>query len=340
MDRTLRPTWTDQDETVGRLEFIPAPEREQGYRSHPRLEINATEGVFNIHPALRRAIYNPGPMVLEDDLASRLNNIKLNESEKGTLDKVSTRDLRLLAFKSLVPQPAPTPPPAQDDQPPRESTLSAAFWKSFWKREMPHNVRNVWWRLLIRKLPTGVRLHAFIPMIVSPQCRVCQERETDQHLLFGCPAKLEIWKASLNKYIREYDWTVTLIESLFYPVPPKFEALNNLPVYLLLGTIMATIWRYHHKSIREDEPFDSRRVSAAVDLAIGLVTAQLEEKRKSADRARHPSASSQQQFSDIAPFFTLLPLYHMCTDFVDHGQLYSTFDIACLLSQSIVVCVC
>jgi hypothetical protein len=153
---------------------------------------------------------------------------------------------------------------------------------------MPHNARNVWWRLLIKKLPSGVRLHRIIPTIVDRRCRICQgEDETDQHLLFSCPRKLEIWQNALRKHTRTQDWTATIIESLCYPNPPVVETLNNMPLFLLLGSIMATIWRYHHGSIREDTPFETRQVSAAVELAISLAQAQLEEKRKRA-RANLP----------------------------------------------------
>jgi len=190
MDRVFRLVWTDQEASTGHLEFIPAPERLRGFRSHPRLEDNARQGTFTIHPALRRVIDTPGPVSLKDDLADRLNGIRINDSDKGTLGTGTTRGFRLYASR-------PRPPnrnrvPAQV-APPQDPPIPGSFWKDFWKQKMPHNARNVWWRLLIKKLPSGVRLHRMIPVIVGPLCRICQEGdETDQHLLFSCPRKLEI----------------------------------------------------------------------------------------------------------------------------------------------------
>jgi len=203
---------------------------------------------------------------------------------KGTLGTGTTRGFRLYASRPRHQNRNQVPAQAVQPQDP----IPGSFRKAFWKQKMPHNARNVWWRLLIKKLPSGVRLHRIIPTFVGPLCRICQEGdETDQHLLFSCPRKLEIWQNALTKHIRTQDWTAALIESLCFPNAPVVEALNNMPLFLLLGSIMATIWRYHHSSIREDTPFDTRQVSAAVEQAISLAQAQLEEKRKMA-RANLP----------------------------------------------------
>jgi len=266
MDRVFRLVWTDQEASTGHLEFIPAPERLRGFRSHPRLEDNARQGTFTIHPSLRRVIDTPGPLSLKDDLADRLNDIRINDSDKGTLGTGTTRGFRLYASRPRPPNRNRVPAQVAPSQDP---PIPGSFWKDFRKQKMPHNARNVWWRLLIKKLPSGVLLQRMIPAIVGPLCRICQEgQETDQHLLFSCPRKLEIWQNALTKHIRAQEWTAALIESLCYPNPPAVVALNNMPLFLLLGTIMATIWRYHHSSIREDTPFDTRQVSAAVELAV------------------------------------------------------------------------
>jgi hypothetical protein len=100
-------------------------------------------------------------------------------------------------------------------------------------------------------------------------------------MLFACQIKLRIWQYALIKYVEEIDWTGDIIISLFYLRPPVLNITNGISQFLLLGTILATIWKYHHSSIRDEEDFNPQQVSAAIDTAITLVLAQLEgEKRR------------------------------------------------------------
>ena len=279
MDRVFRPVWTDEAKTEGRLEFIPTVERSVGHRTHSRLEENTRRGHFKAHPALRRALDNDGPFDMVDDLAERLNGIAINKSENGTFELASTRAFRQAIFSKSYrpPTPAPHHPPMVAAPPP----LSAAFWTSFWKNKIPHNARNVWWRLLIDKLPSGVHLHSLIPDMVEPLCRVCGvDPETNQHLLFSCPKKLEVWQSSLSKYVEERAWTADYICSLFFPDPDPVKPLHEIPIFILIGTILASVWRYHHAFVREDQALEPRMVLATVDLVITQVRAQLAEKKR------------------------------------------------------------
>jgi hypothetical protein len=105
--------------------------------------------------------------------------------------------------------------------------------------------------------------------------------------------KLEIWKVALLKYVENRTWTGELTISLFYPNPPILAILCGIPQAILLGTILATIWKYHHSSIQDNEPFDRHKVSAAIDIAVNLVVAQLEEKRKQEEhRLQLPAQAS------------------------------------------------
>ncbi|KAG0052741.1 hypothetical protein BGZ90_006406 [Linnemannia elongata] len=137
--------------------------------------------------------------------------------------------------------------------------LTTTFWSSFWKNQIPHNARNVWWRLLINKLPSGLHLHSIIPDMVEPLCRVCgTSLETSQHLLFSCPKKLEVWQGALSKYVEERAWTADFICSLFFPDPDP------------------------------DQAFEPRMVLAAVDLAITQIRAQLAEKKRQNEEREPP----------------------------------------------------
>jgi len=289
MDKVFRPVWTDEAKTEGRLEFIPTEERSTGHRTHSRLEENTRRGHFKAHPALRRALDNDGPFDLADDLAERINEIVINKSENGTFELASTRAFRQAMFSKVYrpPTSAPHHPPMVAPPPP----LTASFWSSFWKNKIPHNARNVWWRLLINKLPSGLHLHSIIPDMVEPLCRVCGlNLETSQHLLFSCPKKLEVWQGALSRYVEERTWTADFICSLFFPDPDPIKPLHDIPIFILIGTILASVWRYHHAFVREDQAFEPRVALAAVDLAITQVRAQLaEKKRQSEEREPPPS---------------------------------------------------
>ncbi|KAG0249406.1 hypothetical protein BGZ95_007558, partial [Linnemannia exigua] len=50
MDRLVKPVWTDGARAEGNLAMIPCDERTIGYRSHPRLECNYTDGHFEAYP--------------------------------------------------------------------------------------------------------------------------------------------------------------------------------------------------------------------------------------------------------------------------------------------------
>jgi hypothetical protein len=201
MDRVFNLVWTDGERTEGTLAFIPHNERALGHRSHHGLEDNVTHGGFKAHSALQQALNVPGPITLEDDLADRIDEIVITQSENGNLGSARTRTFRQAMFSKVYQLPTPPlhHPPMVAPHPP----LTPAFWNTFWKNTILHNARNVWWRLLINKRPSGLFLNSILPgMVDSPLCRVCQVHlETSRHLLFSCSKKLEVWQGALSRYV-------------------------------------------------------------------------------------------------------------------------------------------
>ncbi|KAF8924116.1 hypothetical protein BGZ47_004196, partial [Haplosporangium gracile] len=102
--------------------------------------------------------------------------------------------------------------------------------------------------------------------------------------------KLEVWQGALSKYAVERIWTADSICSLFYPEPDPVEPLYDIPIFILVGTILAFIWRYHHAFVREDQAFEPRMVLVAVDLAITQVRAQLAEKKRQSEECESSPA--------------------------------------------------
>jgi hypothetical protein len=81
-------------------------------------------------------------MILEDDLADRINEIVITQPENGNLGSASTRTFRQAMFSKVYQLPS-LPlhhPPMVVPHPP----LTSAFWNTFWKNTIPHNAPNVW----------------------------------------------------------------------------------------------------------------------------------------------------------------------------------------------------
>ncbi|KAF8927317.1 hypothetical protein BGZ47_002209, partial [Haplosporangium gracile] len=82
-------------------------------------------------------------------------------------------------------------------------------------------------------------------------------------------------------------WSANYVCGLFFPNPNPPETRDDVPLFLLIGVILATIWRYHFAFVMEDQAFDPRIILAAVDLAITQARAQLAEKKRQS-KERHP----------------------------------------------------
>jgi hypothetical protein len=289
MDRVLKPVWTDDERTEGTLTFIPHNERTLGHRSHRGLEDNLTHGRFKAHPALQQALNVPEPMTLEDDLADRINEIAITQSENGNLESASTRTFRQAMFSKFYQLPTPPlqHPPVVAPHPP----LTPAFWNTFWKYTIPHNARNVWWRLLINKLPSGLFLNSILPdMVDSPLCRVCQVHlETSRHRPFSCSKKLEVWQGVRYRdmWRRESGRRSTSAASSSPVQTTSCPATVSL-FFFLIGVILATVWKYHFAFVLENQTFEPRIVLVAMDLAITQARAQLAEKQRQREKQQPP----------------------------------------------------
>ena len=270
----------------GRLQIIPTQEREQGFRNHPGLATHIEQGYLRLHPTLDRFIAGTDNIQVEkhmEDFALRINAIKISpgpvvDDDQGTFAKATTRQLRSYILARETPLNVAAPP-----------RFPKKFWSSFWKTEMLHKARNVWWRLLVGKLPTGVRLNPIFPDI-STQCRLCLlQPEDDTHFLFACPKKLAIWKPALSKFLSAQDWTPAMVERLLYPNPPVYQPIINLSAVLVLSAILSMIWRFHWKAIIDEEDFESDIVLRAIDREINYLLAQMAEKKRLQDKKLPPT---------------------------------------------------
>ncbi|KAG1543416.1 hypothetical protein G6F49_011353 [Rhizopus delemar] len=82
------------------------------------------------------------------------------------------------------------------------TNISHNNWKDFISTPMHHIPRNVWYRLLHKKLSTRANLHRIIPAKVDDDYyQLCKLPETEQHTLFTCIQKQDLWNAAFKKYL-------------------------------------------------------------------------------------------------------------------------------------------
>ncbi|KAG0026894.1 hypothetical protein BGZ83_005363, partial [Gryganskiella cystojenkinii] len=108
-----------------------------------------------------------------------------------------------------------------------------------------------------------------MPAEYAASCLICgAEEETDRHMLFTCPKKLQVWRSSLAKHVGDMDFSWEFIELLLYGEHEQILPTSNITAIALLATILAQIWKYHFNQILEDEPFDPAQVSSAIDIQV------------------------------------------------------------------------
>ncbi|KAF9107649.1 hypothetical protein BGX27_008671, partial [Mortierella sp. AM989] len=58
---------------------------------------------------------------------------------------------------------------------------------------------------------------------------------------------------------------------LLYGEHDQILPTSNISAIALLAMILFQIWKYHFNQIRDEEPFDPDRVSAAIDIQVKLI---------------------------------------------------------------------
>ena len=155
--------------------------------------------------------------------------------------------------------------------------LTPCYWTCFWKADIPHRAHAVWWRLLINKLPSHKRLHTIMPEEFEASCPICgAEEETDRHMQFTCPKKLQVWRTALAKHVGDMDFSWEFIELLLYDNPRADPRHKQQQCYCSFGHDFTSDLeiQYHFNQIHDDEPFDPTQVSAAIDIQVQLLVSQ------------------------------------------------------------------
>lgn len=151
-------------------------------------------------------------------------------------------------------------------------SLPVKSWKQFWSFEISHKSRNVWFRLLHKKLPCLSILHSFIPIkFVTSICYICCTAVDDpSHFMFLCPPKLLVWQTLWSEYFDLNFSKQTLQDALLLLRLPSTKKSVTISSASIFGATILAIWRSHWSSVFDDCPFRSSLVIQAARKLVRL----------------------------------------------------------------------
>ncbi|KAI8328767.1 hypothetical protein BC941DRAFT_363508, partial [Chlamydoabsidia padenii] len=120
-------------------------------------------------------------------------------------------------------------------------SLEPSCLSNFWKSSMLFLARSMWYRLVIKKLPTRLLIHQ-MGHIDTPKCLLCDEVENWDHLLVGCSVRWEIWEHALGVYYLVLSFTQSDVLQSLQLFSPPFSILGRKRFYTILPTIQWFIW--------------------------------------------------------------------------------------------------
>jgi hypothetical protein len=137
----------------------------------------------------------------------------------------------------------------------QDTKMNAKSWKIFWKLDMPLHITTPWWRLLVNKTPTRMRLAKIFPNEYTPKCAICNlEEETDIHFWVQCTPKWRFWcrvAAELGQLDQlicpEAIWNIM-----------RFEKKDENAFLLVIGRVMLAIWRQHWRVVIDRKPWNEQ----------------------------------------------------------------------------------
>ncbi|KAG0915669.1 hypothetical protein G6F33_003124 [Rhizopus arrhizus] len=140
------------------------------------------------------------------------------------------------------------------------TNISHNNWKAFISSPMHHIPRNVWYRLLHKKLSTRANLHRIIPAKVDDDyCHLRKLPETEQHRLFTCIQKQDLWNAAFKKYLSnpKDPNCSSIFEDLSTLRLSKYYILHyhdKFTIYDFFATVIRFIWKAHWQQFFEQTP--------------------------------------------------------------------------------------
>jgi hypothetical protein len=132
-------------------------------------------------------------------------------------------------------------------------------WISFTKSKMDHTSRNLWYRIIHKKMPDKITMHG-MNLVDSERCAFCNQTEYTLHMLFMCDHKSDIWY-KLFKILIENPQQIFL-DRLYGDITnitlPRYTILSldlKINIFELFSTALRIIWRAHWQNHFDLVPF-------------------------------------------------------------------------------------
>jgi hypothetical protein len=135
-------------------------------------------------------------------------------------------------------------------------------WSEFWKLPISHSCRNIWYRLIHKKLPHKSFLNRVMPnSFPTSTCPICSAPvESFFHFVFTCPPKLAIWEHMWYTYIDPSSYGTFRIDDINMIICTLFAPFCSSiythfhPLSAIAATLEA-IWSSHWAFIFNETPF-------------------------------------------------------------------------------------
>ena len=149
----------------------------------------------------------------------------------------------------------------------RKLPIRKKLLQDFWKLKLNLPARNLWYRVLNKKVPHRSYLIYIHNEVTSTTCPLC-DHSTEEfvHFLVTCPIKASIWRTVLYSWYPHLSFTPDhLLDILTTLRTPSFFSSTERQQFLSnIGVIQFSIWSHYWLQVIKQVPFDLETVLDAI----------------------------------------------------------------------------
>jgi hypothetical protein len=134
------------------------------------------------------------------DYRSLVSNVKI---DKRNICSLTSKNLRTVLFGA----------DSRDLGSSFNTRIPSKSWISFSKSKMDHTSRNLWYRIIQKKMSDKITMHG-MNLVDSERCAFCNQAEDTLHMLFTCDHKSDIWYKFIKVFIgypQQIFWTACMV---------------------------------------------------------------------------------------------------------------------------------
>lgn len=138
--------------------------------------------------------------------------------------------------------------------------------KLFWSAKMLLPARNLWYRVLSHKIPTGIACK-MMKIREDDLCILCNSTQDNfEHFVAACPVKFAIWQHVMQHYYSTEEITTELILATLQRLErPSFISKESLLDYVsIISTIQYAIWLHYWNFSIDNAPFNPTTIKKSI----------------------------------------------------------------------------